>query len=246
MAKPKILIVATSHAQMANSAHATGVWTEELTTPYYVLLDAGAEVVLASISGGAIPFDPRSVPAGAGAESGEEPPEQQEVPPSVMRFLCDEAALETAQSTPPVETFVRADFDAIFLPGGHGAMWDMPGSLALAGLVGTMFDHGRIVAAVCHGPAGFVSARRNDGAPIVQARRVNAFSNSEEEAVGLSGTVPFLLEDRLKELGALWKRGPDWQPFAVRDGNLISGQNPHSSELVARHLLQALDEMRLS
>ena len=123
-------------------------------------------------------------------------------------------------------------------------MWDLPESEALARLVGSMFDQGKIVAAVCHGPAGLVAARRRDGRPIVEGRRVNGFTNSEEDGVGLRDVVPFLLEDRLKELGGRFERGPDWQPFAVRDGNLVTGQNPQSSDLVARHVLDALRNAR--
>ena len=121
-------------------------------------------------------------------------------------------------------------------------MWDLPQSEALARLVGSMYDQGRIVAAVCHGPAGLVSAKRADGRPVVDGRKVSGFTNSEEDGVGLSGVVPFLLEDRLKELGGRFERGPDWQPYGVRDGNLITGQNPQSSELVARLVLGALEE----
>ena len=121
-------------------------------------------------------------------------------------------------------------------------MWDLPQSEALARLVGSMYDQGRIVAAVCHGPAGLVSAKRADGRPVVDGRKVSGFTNSEEDGVGLSGVVPFLLEDRLSELGGRFERGPDWQPYGVRDGNLITGQNPQSSELVARLVLGALEE----
>ena len=240
MAAPRILIVTTSHAQMGSTGHATGVWAEELATPYYALLDGGADLPLASVAGGEVPFDPRSLPAAAGGGPGEAPADEQDVPESVRRFLADGAAMQAARSTPSVEAISDRPFDAIFLPGGHGTMWDLPESGALARLVGRMFDEGRIVSAVCHGPAGLVSACRADGRPIVDGRRVTAFTNSEEHAVGLAVVVPFLLEDRLKELGARWQGVADWQPHAVRDGNLITGQNPQSSEAVARELLDAL------
>ena len=119
-------------------------------------------------------------------------------------------------------------------------MWDAANDETLARVIGSMFDQGKVVAAVCHGPAGLVKAKRQDGQSIVDGRRVSAFTNTEEEAVGLTAVVPFLLEDRLKELGGRFERGPDWQPFVVQDGNLITGQNPQSSELVARHVLTSL------
>ncbi|MEK0083294.1 type 1 glutamine amidotransferase domain-containing protein [Benzoatithermus flavus] len=240
MAGKRVLIVTTSHDRMGATGHPTGVWLEELAVPYYALLDGGVEVVLASVRGGKVPFDPRSLPAEAGKGSGEEPASGQEVPPAVRRFLADERAMTAAAGTPAIDTIDGAGFDAVFLPGGHGTMWDLPESEALARLVGSLFDQGRIVAAVCHGPAGLVSARRRDGRPIVEGRRVNGFTNSEEQAVGLAAVVPFLLEDRLKALGGRFERGPDWQPYAVRDGNLITGQNPQSSALVAQHVLTAV------
>ncbi len=239
--RSKVLIVTTSHAEMGATGHRTGVWLEELAIPYYALLDGGVDVTLASIRGGPIPFDPRSMPAQAGESTGEKRPEQRDIPASVHRFLSDERAMTAAQTSPAVANFSEGSgFDALFLPGGHGTMWDLPASEPLAGLVGAMFEQGRIVAAVCHGPAGLVTAKRRDGRPLVEGRRVNGFTNSEEDGVGLSQAVPFLLEDRLKELGGRFERGPDWQPYAVQDGNLITGQNPQSSELVARHVLDAL------
>ncbi|MCB5177202.1 type 1 glutamine amidotransferase domain-containing protein [Microvirga lenta] len=241
MPAPKVLIVATSHDRLGSAGHRTGVWLEELATPYYTLLDGGAEITLVSIKGGAIPWDPRSLPAEAGEGPGEKPEEQQEVPASVHRFLEDEQVMQLARNSPALGSVDAASFDAVFLPGGHGPMWDAANDETLARLIGTMFDQGKVVAAVCHGPAGLVQAKRQDGRPIVEGLRVSAFTNTEEEAVGLTTVVPFLLEDRLKELGGRFERGPDWQPFAVQDRNLITGQNPQSSELVARHVLTAVE-----
>ena len=240
MPAPKVLFVATSQDQMGSTGHRTGVWLEELATPYYALLDGGAEVTLVSIKGGAIPWDPRSLPTEAGDGPGEKPEEQQEVPASVHRFLSDEKAMATARQSPALGSVDPGSFDAVFLPGGHGPMWDAANDETLAQVIGSLFDQGKVVAAVCHGPAGLVKATQQDGRPIVGGRRVSAFTNTEEEAVGLTKVVPFLLEDRLKELGGRFERGPDWQPFAIQDGNLITGQNPQSSELVARHVLTAL------
>jgi putative intracellular protease/amidase len=120
-------------------------------------------------------------------------------------------------------------------------MWDMPNSATLARMIASLFDAGKIVSAVCHGPAGLISAQRGDGRPLVEGKRLNSFTNSEEKALGLTNVVPFLLETRLRELGGRFESGPDWQPFAVRDGNLITGQNPMSAELLARRVIEALE-----
>jgi len=226
----KILMVTTSANRMAPSAEPTGVWLEELTTPYYAFSDAGAEVAIASIRGGAVPIDGRSVrPAG-------------ENDASVERYLRDEGLKAKVAKTP---LFTRVDatpFDALFLPGGHGTMFDYPFSEALARLVERFERDGKIVAAVCHGPAGLVGAKKPDGTPFVAGRRVSAFTDSEERAAGLENKVPFLLESRLKELGARHEGAPDFQPFAIRDGRLVTGQNPASATRTAALVMEALVE----
>jgi len=224
---PKILIIATSAAKMTDG-DPTGVWLEELTTPYYAFVDAGAEVTLASIAGGAIPVDARSTkPAG-------------ENDASVERYLADAAFKAAVAHTPAFEALDTSGFDAVFLPGGHGTMFDYPNSEALAKLVSDTLASGKILAAVCHGPAGLVSAKNKAGEPVVKGRKVAGFSDSEERAGGLDKAVPFLLGSRLQELGANYVSGPDFAPFAVRDGNLITGQNPASAEPVARLVMEAL------
>lgn len=246
MAGGRIIIVTTSHEEMGDTGKRTGLWLEELSTPYYVLKDAGVDVTLASIRGGQIPFDPGSVPAGAGSSPGEEPEAGQEVPDSVRRFLADEDAMRLARTSASVQQLAGLDFDALFMPGGHGTMWDYPGNAPLEELILAAHGDGRIVASVCHGPACLVGVRLAPGRPLVAGRRVTGFTDSEEEAVGLAQVVPFLLESRLRQLGAEFERGPDWQPHAVRDGTLITGQNPQSSEVVARHVLEALRERAAS
>jgi putative intracellular protease/amidase len=223
-------MIATSAATMGDSSEPTGVWLEELTTPYYAFVDAGADVTLASIAGGAIPVDPRSTEGDGEKEA------------SVKRYLADPALQQAVAETPRFDTLPSEDFDAVFLPGGHGTMFDYPGSSALAALVGEMYASGKIVAAVCHGPAGLVSAKTADGSPLVKGRKVAAFTDSEERAVGLADAVPFLLETRLKELGANHVSGPDWAPFAVRDGNLVTGQNPASAAKTADLVMAAFAE----
>jgi putative intracellular protease/amidase len=225
---PKILIITTSAATMGTSDDPTGLWLEELTTPWYAFVDAGADLTLASIAGGKIPVDPRSLkPAG-------------ENDASVERALNDATFQRLIADTPKFDTLVASGYDAILLPGGHGTMFDYPQNAALARLVADFDAAGKVVAAVCHGPAGLVGARKADGTPVVAGRRVAAFTDSEERAAGLDKAVPFLLETRLKELGARHESGPDFKPFALRDGNLVTGQNPASAEPLAKLVMEAL------
>ena len=224
----RILMIATSADRMIPGTEPTGVWLEELTTPYYAFRDAGADVTLASIKGGAIPVDERSVNADGENDA------------SVERYLKDETLKSEVANTPSFASIDTDAFDAVFLPGGHGTMFDYPGSEELARLVERFDREGRIVAAVCHGPAGLVSAKKPDGTPFVEGRRVAAFTDSEERAVGLDQAVPFLLETRMKDLGAIHEAGPDFQPFALRDGNLVTGQNPASATRTAELVLEAL------
>lgn len=228
----KILMVLTSHASMGQPPQPTGVWFEELTTPYYAFVDAGAEVDLASIAGGRIPVDPHSL---QGAD--------QQLP-SVQRFLHDPVAMAKLEGSITLEAVHEDGYAAVFLPGGHGTMWDLPASTRLADLLSKAWADGKVVAAVCHGPAGLLNARDVNGQPLLAGRRVAAFSNAEEVAAGLDKTVPFALETRIRALGADYQHGPAFQPFALRDGNLVSGQNPMSSAEVARLVLEAVRDAR--
>jgi len=228
----KILLVLTSQASLGDDPRPTGVWFEELSTPYYAFIDAGAEVDIASIAGGKIPVDPHSLDA------------EGKNPASVERFLKDAAAMAKLDGSLRIDDLSSEGYAAVFLPGGHGTMWDLPNNTRLAALLSRAWAQGKVVAAVCHGPAGLVSAQDVDGQPLVAGRRVSGFSNSEEDAAGLSDKVPFLLETRLRELGAKYERGDDFQPFAVRDGRLVTGQNPASSERVAELVLEAIKAAR--
>lgn len=228
----RILMIATSADRMTPGTEPTGVWLEELTTPYYAFRDAGADVTLASIKGGAIPVDQRSVNADGENDA------------SVERYLKDEALKAEVADTPVFTSIDISGYDAVFLPGGHGTMFDYPGNEDLARLVERFDREGKIVAAVCHGPAGLVSAKKPNGTPFVAGRRVSAFTDSEERAVGLDQAVPFLLETRMKELGAHREGGPDFQPFALRDGNLVTGQNPASATRTAELVMEALTAKR--
>lgn len=225
----KVLMVLTSHTVVGDTGRATGFHFEEMTTPYWAFVDAGIEVDIASIRGGPGAHDPSSLKADPSTR-----------PDSVNRFLSDRASADKLARTIAIETVSADDYAGVFLPGGHGTMWDMPGSAALADVVGKVFIAGGAVGAVCHGPAGLVSARRADGRSIVAGRRVNAFTDAEEAAVDMTDVVPFLLEMRLRELGGQFEGGPNFQPYAVRDGNLITGQNPASASLVAKHMVEAV------
>ena len=224
----RILIVTTSADRMTPGTEPTGVWLEELTTPYYAFRDAGAEVTIASIQGGPVPIDARSVNAPGENDA------------SVERYLADEALKAEVAATPAFTAIDPDGYDALFLPGGHGTMFDYPVSEGLAHLVERFDRAGKVVAAVCHGPAGLVAARKADGTPFVAGRKVAAFTDSEERAVGLENAVPFLLESRLKELGAAHQGGPDFKPYAVRDGRLVTGQNPASATRTAELVMEAL------
>lgn len=225
---PKALFILTSHDTLGDTGKPTGFYWEELAAPYWILSDAGWQIELASIKGGKPPADPSSAEGDAMTDE-------------VRRLLADEAVMNKLENTTKVEDVEVSGCDIVFLPGGHGTMWDLPNSTALGDLLGRAFDKGAVVGAVCHGPAGLLSARLASGDPLVHGRRVAGFTNSEEDAVGLSDVVPFMLEDQLKAQGGHHQKGPDWQPFAIADGNLVTGQNPASSAEVARLMLKAAD-----
>ena len=224
----RILMIATSTTVMGASGKPTGIWADELAVPYYQLMDAGVEVVLASPLGGAITLDPGSLkPVG-------------ENDPLVERFLADPVAQASAKTTSVAADMDAGAFDAVFFPGGHGTMWDLPTDAGVTRAVETAFSAGKFIASVCHGAAGLVTARRPDGEPVVKGKRINSFTDAEEDAVGLTAIVPFALESRLRALGAHFEGADNWTAFAIRDGQFITGQNPQSSALVAQNLLQAL------
>lgn len=228
----RILIVVTSHAAMGDTGKPTGVWLEELAVPYMRFADVGADVTVTSIMGGKIPVDPRSTPP-TGPEAA-----------VVERFLADPSVTRTLAHSIPLESVDATRFDAVFLPGGHGTMFDFPVSLALASALSRAWTAGRVIAAVCHGPAGLIGALDSDGKPVVAGRRVSAFTNAEEEAVGLTKAVPFLLQSKLESLGAKVETGPKFEPFAIADGRLVTGQNPASARKTADLTLEAIAATR--
>lgn len=227
----KIIIITTSHLTMGTpdlTSEPTGVWFEELATPYYHFIDAGFEVDVASIKGGAIPIDPRSQKT-AGKNKY-----------SVEQFMKDAHSMTKITNSLSIEGINLDEYDAIFFPGGHGTMWDFPNNKKLSQVIANALENQRVVAAVCHGPAVFVGATYSDGNYIVKNKQVTGFTNTEENTAGLSDVVPFLLEDELIKAGANYLKGPNFEPFAVQDGNLITGQNPASSDAVARLVVNAL------
>ena len=224
----KILMVLTSHDQLGDTGQKTGFWLEEFATPYYLFKDDGAEVVLASPDGGQPPLDPKS----------DTPDFQTE---ATERFKKDADAQAALANTQKLSSISADDFDAVFYPGGHGPLWDLAEDRHSILLIETIHADGRPVAAVCHAPAVLRHTIAVDGALLVKGKSVTGFSNSEEDAVQLSSVVPFMLEDELKAKGAKYSKAEDWQPYVVTDGNLITGQNPASSALVAKTLLEMVE-----
>jgi putative intracellular protease/amidase len=228
--KVKILMVLTSHDILGSTGKKTGFWLEEFASPYYVFADAGAKVTLVSPKGGQPPIDPKS-----------DDPENQT--PAQIRFKGDKKAQEVLANTGRLDSVSADDFDTIFYPGGHGPMWDLAEDPVSIKLIETFYNSGKPVATVCHAP-GVLRHVMYKGAPIVKGKRVTGFTNDEEEAVGLTKVVPFLVEDELKRLGGLFEKVENWKSFAIVDGRLITGQNPASSEATANLLLEVMNKAK--
>ncbi|MDE2621313.1 MAG: type 1 glutamine amidotransferase domain-containing protein, partial [Sphingomonadales bacterium] len=209
----KVLIVLTSHDELGNTGEKTGFWLEELAAPYYVFRDAGVEVTLASPKGGQPPLDPKSASPDFQTEA-------------THRFEADAEAKAALAATHRLADLAIADYDAVFYPGGHGPLWDLAGDAHSIALIEAAIAAGKPVGAVCHAPAVLRDVKGPDGAPLVKSKAVTGFSNSEEAAVALTDVVPFLVEDMLVAKGGTYSRGADWTPHVVRDGLLVTGQNP--------------------
>jgi len=223
----KILMILTSHRDLGNTGRKTGFWLEELAAPYYVFKDAGAQIVLASPEGGQPPLDPKS----------DEPESQTD---ATRRFHADPQAMAALKATLKLSETSPLDFDAVFYPGGHGPMWDLVQNALSIWLIEFALAAGKPVALVCHAPGVLRHVKTHEGAPIVEGRNVTGFSDTEEEAVGLTKVVPFLVEDELKREGAHYSKASDWEPYVVKDGLLITGQNPASSGPAAKAVLEML------
>ncbi|MEP7298032.1 MAG: type 1 glutamine amidotransferase domain-containing protein [Burkholderiales bacterium] len=223
----KILMVLTSHENLDNTGLKTGLWLEDFVAPYYVFKDAGAEITLASPFGRQPPVDPRSEDVASQTHA-------------TRRFEADAVAKAALSRTMKLRDVVPALFDAVFYPGGHGPLWDLAENAYSISLIETMLAAGKPVAAVCQASGVLRHVKSADGKPVVCGRAVTGFANTEEQSIGLTRVVPFLVEEMLTRSGGLFSKADDWQPHVVVDGLLITGQNPASSELAARALLQAI------
>lgn len=225
----KVLMVLTSHNKLGDTGKPTGFWLEEFAATYYVFKDAGANVVLASPLGGQPPLDPVS-----------DQPEAQTA--DTDRFRQDSAAQQALANTLKLETVDSSKYDAVFYPGGHGPLWDLAEDKHSIALIENLYASGKPIGAVCHAPGVLRHVKNADGTPLVAGKRVTGFTNSEEEAVGLTDVVPFLVEDQLKQLGAQFERTDDWGVLSLTDGQLVTGQNPASSAAAAEALLKLLQK----
>ncbi|CAM4169385.1 type 1 glutamine amidotransferase domain-containing protein [Corallococcus exiguus] len=228
LAAVKVLLIVTSHSQFGNTGEKTGFWLEELAAPYEQFTKAGAQVDIASPLGGKAPVDPRS---------------EKEQTEDTRAFLADAEATKKLANT-KVLAQVKDTYDAYFVVGGHGVMWDLAQHVPTHQLLSAGYARGAVVAAVCHGPAALVGVKGPDGKPLVAGKRVAAFSNAEEQAAKFDAIVPFPLETRMRELGARYESGPLWKSFTVRDGRLVTGQNPASSAATAQEVLKVLAEKK--
>jgi|TARA_R110000787_G_scaffold58962_2_gene133823 putative intracellular protease/amidase len=219
----KILMVLTSHDKLGDTGKKTGFWLDEFAAPYYVFKDAGADITIASPKGGQPPLDPSSDTKDAQT-------------PATDRFKDDTDAQKALANTDVLSTIDAAGYDAVFYPGGHGPLWDLAEDADSIKLIETVTAAGTPLGAVCHAPAIFKNTKSGDK-PLVSGKTVTGFTNTEEDAVGLTGVVPFLVEDMLKANGGNYQKGADWGSFVVTDGKLVTGQNPASSEEAAKKLL---------
>ena len=223
-----VLIVTTSHDQLGNTGKKTGVWLEELAAPYYQFLDEGATITIASPKGGKVPLDPKSEQAEWQTES-------------TKRFLKDHMAMQAITEVVTLSEVQPEDFNILFFPGGHGPMWDLGDNPEVARLVNAFAKADNPIGLVCHGVVALKGVQTENGQAFVKGKTLTSFTNSEEEAVGLTEVVPFLLETALIEEGAVYHKGDDWSEFVIEDGNLVTGQNPQSSVLAARKTLELVN-----
>jgi len=225
--KLNVLVVLTSHDELGNTGEKTGFWVEEFAAPYYVLQDSGVDITIASPKGGQPPIDPKSALPDFQTEA-------------TKRFDADKELQSKLANSIALDQVSEQDYDAVFYPGGHGPLWDLTNDKTSIALIESFWSHNKPVAAVCHAPGVFRFVKDSEGNPLVKGKKVTGFSNSEEEAVQLTDVVPFLVEDELIKLGGQYSKGEDWHSYVVNDGNLITGQNPGSSEETAKALFALL------
>ena len=224
----KVLFVLTSHSELGDTGEKTGFWVEEFAAPYYLLADAGVEITIASPKGGQPPIDPKSAAPDAQTAA-------------TRRFDTDQALKEKLAQTVKLSEVDAGSFDAVFYPGGHGPLWDLANDTDSIELIKAFVKQRKPVTMVCHAPGALINVKAENGDPIIKGKLITGFSNTEEEAVQLTDVVPFLLEDEMKKSGAIYSKGPDWQSYVIKDGLLITGQNPGSSEEAAEELLKVLN-----
>lgn len=223
MSNDTILFALTSHDDLGGTGRRTGAYAPEVAHPAQVFREAGYEIAFVSVQGGPVPLD------------GLKPDDV-----VTQRFLAEDQVREALSATPRAADLDPTDYAAIFYAGGHGTMWDFPHDADLAALAAAIYERGGVVAAVCHGPAGLVNLALSDGSLLVEGKRVSSFTDAEEDAVGLSEVVPFLLQKTLEERGAKHEQAENFAEFAVSDQRLVTGQNPASAAEVARLTIQAL------
>ncbi len=225
--KLKVLFVLTSHDQLGNTGKKTGFWIEEFATPYYYFLDKNIEVTVATPLGGQAPIDPKSNEAGFQTES-------------TKRYFADASAQKLLSKTVKLSNVNQEQYDAIFYPGGHGPMWDLADDKNSIALIQSFYTQGKPMAFVCHGSAALVNVKNKQGEYLIKGKKITSFCNTEEDAVQLTTVVPFSLENKLKERGAIYKKAADWSSFTIADGPLLTGQNPQSSKEVAQKLFEMI------
>ena len=225
----KALIILTSHTELGSTGRETGFYYDEMATPYWRLIDAGFDVDIASVKGGVAPPDPKTLV------------EPNDRPPMVARFMNDDKAISKLNNTCTLKELNGETYECVFLPGGHGTMWDFD-TKDIGKIISDAWASGAVVGAVCHGPSGLLQAVRSNGEPLVKDLKVNCFTDAETDQIGLTGIEPFLLENRLRELGAKFECGKNFTSHAVRDGRLVTGQNPQSTEAVSKLLIEAVND----
>ncbi|KIC61352.1 dimethylallyltransferase [Chryseobacterium taiwanense] len=229
MKTKKVLFVTTSFDQVQTNGKKTGLWIEEFATPYYALSLEGVEITVATPNGGNTPIDPKST-------------QPEYVTASVKKFYSDPVAQKKLAQTMALKDVKAEDYDAVFYPGGHGPMWDLPDNPYSIALITSFYQNGKPIALVCHGPAALKNVTDKKGVSLVKGRKISAYTNTEESTGQTLDMVPFSLEDMIKSKGAQYVRGEDWKPYSVQDGLLITGQNPASAEAVAKQLISTLNK----
>jgi len=223
----KVLFVLTSHDKLGDTGEKTGFWIEEFAAPYYNLVDKGVDVTVASPKGGKAPIDPSSEGEDAQTED-------------TKRYYNDAETQKVIDNTVKLETLKADDFDAVFYPGGHGPLWDLANNKNSIALIEAFNKQNKPIGFVCHAPAALKNVKNESGEALVKGKKVTGFTNGEEEAVQLTNVVPFLVEDMLKENGGIYSKSGDWEVHVLKDGNLITGQNPASSSKAADVLYESL------